>query len=132
MTLTGSVRTVLYAGDESECLADFCAEICAGDGLTVESVADGVEALAWLKENGRREEAGEVVIVLDFALPVLETYGFLKGLRAEEGLAELPVVLISTRAKDPRIAKLGGAALVERPVELRQLLDAVSGLFSDA
>lgn len=135
MAAADSARTILYAGDESECLADFRAELLTGagaaigDAVVIETVADGVEAMAWLKENGAR---GETVIVLDFALPVLEAYGFLKGLRAEESLADLPVILISPRAMDPRIAKLGVAALVERPVELRKLLGAVRGLFPGA
>jgi CheY-like chemotaxis protein len=135
MAPTDSARTILYVGDESECRADFCAEFrigagaAAGEAVVIETAADGVEAMAWLNEKG---SSGEVVIVLDFALPVLEAYGFLKGLRAEAGLAHLPAVLISTRAKDPRIAKLAVAALVERPVELRQLLDAVRGLLPGA
>src|SRR5512140_1213119 len=135
MAANASGRTILYVGDESECQADFCAELRAGAGATtghtvaIETVADGVEAMTWLKENGAR---GEIVVVLDFALPVLEAYGFLQGLRGEAALSHLPVVLISPRAKDPRIAKLGVAALVERPVELRQLLDAVRGLLPGA
>jgi DNA-binding response OmpR family regulator len=113
-------------GDESESRADFCAEARSWSGaVAVETAADGIEAMAWLKENGAR---GSVVVVLDFSLPVLEAFGFLKGLRAEEALAGLPVVLISPRANDPRIARLGVAALVERPVQLRQLAEAVRGL----
>jgi DNA-binding response OmpR family regulator len=128
------IATILYVGDESECLADFRAETrtwagtAGGDGepgVCIETAADGVEAMAWLKENGAR---GSLVVVLDFALPVLETYGLLKGVRAEDSLAGLPIVLISPRAADPRVAKLGVAALVQRPVEMRQLTDAVRGL----
>lgn len=156
MTETPSKYTVLYVGDESEKRADFCVEARGwggggGDGsdgsgdsdgrggrvggvgegssapaVRVESVGDGVEAMAWLKEN---DSCGPIVIVLDFAMPVLEAFGFLKGLRAEPELAGLPCVLVSPRASDPRIAKVGAAAVVARPVELRQLADAVRGLF---
>jgi DNA-binding response OmpR family regulator len=120
---------VLYVGDESECLAGFCAEAGGGLGapVVVETAADGLEAMNWLKENRSRDVA---VIVLDFALPVLEAFGFLKGLRAEADLAGIPVVLISPRATDPRIGKLGVAAALERPVDLRQLVDAVRGFLS--
>ena len=130
MTVAELSRTILYVGDESECLSEFRAGFgaVAGPAVEIETAADGVEAMDWLKENGRR---GAVVIVLDFALPVLEAFGFLKGLRAEENLADLPVVLISGRAGDPRIAKLGVSALVGRPVEVRQLLDAVLCLLPD-
>ena len=132
MSAIPSRRTVLYVGDESECRTDFSAEAASwggagtGEGVVVEAAGDGVEAMAWLKEKGAR---GPLVIVLDFAMPVLEAFGFLKGLRAEPELANLPFVLISPRASDPRIAKLGATALVGRPVELRQLVDAVKGLF---
>ena len=113
-------------GDESECRADFRAEAQSwAGGVAVETASDGIEAMAWLKENGA---GGSVAVVLDFSLPVLEAFGFLKGLRAEAALAGLPVVLISPRANDPRIARLGVAALVERPVQLRQLADAVRAL----
>ncbi len=127
MALLEPSRTILYVGDESERLSEFRAEFvaAAGEAVEIETAGDGVEAMEWLKENGRM---GAVVIVLDFALPVLEGYGFLKGLREEADLANLPVVVISGRASDPRIAKLGARALVGRPVEVRQLLDAVLGL----
>ena len=134
MSQADAPRTVLYVGDESESLADFRTEVrtwsgAPGEegepGVGIETAADGVEAMAWLKENGAR---GGLVVVLDFALPVLEAYGFLKGVRAEDFLAGLPIVLISPRASDPRVARLGVAALVQRPVEMRLLADAVRSL----
>jgi CheY-like chemotaxis protein len=143
MPFSNSAATILYVGDESECLTAFRAELGEASGtsladvpgavnqpvVTVETAADGFEAMTWLKENG----AGRtVVIVLDFALPVLEAFGFLIGLRAEPALASLPCVLISPRASDPRAQKLGVAAFVERPVDLIRLLAAVRSLLPSA
>jgi len=126
-------RIVLYVGDESGSVQEFreAVEGAAG-GFRVEQVADGVEALAWLQEE--REERAEAII-LDLALPVLEAWGFLKGLKglwAEPSAGAPPVVLISAHAKDPRLARLGVAALVERPVEVPLLVEALRSLFPAA
>jgi len=123
-------RTVLYVGDESGCRQEFRESVEGAEGgFRVEQVADGVEALAWLQEE--QEERADVV-VLDLALPVLEAWGFLKGLRATPMAASPPVVLISAHAKDPRLARLGVAALVERPVQLPLLVEALRSLFPRA
>jgi serine/threonine-protein kinase RsbW len=97
--------------------------VLEADGCRVVEAANGREGLDRL-----RQEPPDL-IVLDLAMPVLDGWQFRCQQQQNPDLAPIPVVVLSAEGDLLRRAgSLGAAALLEKPVELDQLLDAVRPL----
>ncbi|HEX5048121.1 MAG TPA: ATP-binding protein [Gammaproteobacteria bacterium] len=91
----------------------------------VETVVDGESAL----EAARRERPD--LILTDVMMPRLDGFGLLDALRADTGLRDVPVILLSARAgEESRIEGLGAGAddYVVKPFNARELLARVGAL----
>lgn len=74
--------------------------------------ADGAEALAYLKDAAR---ARPCVILLDLNMPGMDGFQFLRAVKADDTLRDIPVVVVSTSgdAQDRnRSSELGAAGYV--------------------
>jgi CheY-like chemotaxis protein len=103
------------------------------DAIGVESrtTHDAGAALSWVARGERFD-----VIVLDAAMPGVESQGVVRALRAAPGHATVPVVLLGTlrhavalsgeRADDRR------TSVLVKPVKQMRLLQLVAGMTSDA
>ncbi|HEY3604658.1 MAG TPA: response regulator [Sporichthyaceae bacterium] len=94
------------------------------DGFEVRTAEDGWAALTEIRADPPD------VITLDLSMPVLDGLGTAAWLRADEGLAGLPVVLISAvlTAEDLELAeKIGVNAVLTKPFESADLVAAVRG-----
>lgn len=96
-------------------------------GYTVRAASNGKEALEHLETPPR-----PALILLDMALPVMDGHRVLTTRKASEALAEVPVIILSAgmAAMNPRdravyAANYDVAAFLKKPVEPRQLLEAV-------
>jgi PAS domain S-box-containing protein len=89
----------------------------------VRTAADGVEALETI-----RTETPDLVLT-DVMMPRLDGFGFLRELRADSKLRDLPVILLSARAgEDARVEGLDAGAddYLTKPFSARELIARVN------
>lgn len=91
-------------------------------GYTVLTAADGEAGLA----IARSEKPD--LIVLDIFMPGRNGYEILKDIRADEGIASTPVVVITVDDDRPRALRLGATEYLTKPVPQEQLVKALSVL----
>ena len=96
-------------------------------------VMDGLEALAFLRREGGR--FGSVpkpdLILLDLNMPRMNGHEFLAAVKADENLASIPVVVLTTSEVERDVAsayKLGAAGFVTKPVDMDQFVAAMGKL----
>ncbi|WP_448143634.1 response regulator [Stenotrophomonas bentonitica] len=100
----------------------------------VTHVRDGVEALQYLRSEGRYEGAmhgGPVVVLLDLKLPKLNGLDVLKEIRTDAALSSTPVVMLTSSREEQdliRSYELGVNAFVVKPVDFKEFLEAIQGL----
>lgn len=98
--------------------------------LTV--VGDGVEALAYLRQEGRWSGARRPdLIFLDLNLPLKDGREVLAEIKADDSLKQIPVVVLTTsRAEEDilRSYELHANCYVTKPVELDQFLSVIRSL----
>lgn len=107
---------ILHIEDCEEDLVLF-GRACEAAGLLAEfgRVTNGPSAIAYLRGEGefgdRDKHPMPDLIVLDLKLPGMDGFDFLKWLRNEDGLSELPVLVftVSARAEDKVRAMAEGA-----------------------
>ena len=97
--------------------------------LRLSVVHDGVEALAFLRREGRHADAPRPdLVLLDLNVPKLDGRGVLAEAKGDAALRDIPiVVLTSSRAPSDvrRAYALHANAYVAKPVDLDQHLAAV-------
>ena len=91
-----------------------------GAGFRVEVAGDGLEGLA---AAARLRPAA---IVLDIILPRLDGWEFLARVKADETLAEIPVVVVSMLDERGKGFALGAAGYLVKPVKRAGLLGALA------
>jgi len=100
----------------------------------VTHVRDGVEALEYLRCQGRYEGAmhgGPVVVLLDLKMPKLNGLEVLKEIRTDRALSSTPVVMLTSSREEQdliRSYELGVNAFVVKPVDFKEFLEAIQGL----
>jgi two-component system, chemotaxis family, response regulator Rcp1 len=95
-------------------------------------VPDGVEALAFLRRQGRYAEAPTPdLILLDLNLPKKDGREVLEEIKREEGLRHIPVVVLTTSKAETDVLesyRLQANAFVTKPVDLEQFLEVVRSI----
>jgi CheY-like chemotaxis protein len=100
----------------------------------VTHVRDGVEALQYLRSEGRYEGAmhgGPVVVLLDLKLPKLNGLEVLKEIRTDAALSSTPVVMLTSSREEQDLIlsyELGVNAFVVKPEDFKEFLEAIQGL----
>ena len=114
-------QKVLVIEDDAVARADLQARLAAA-GYVVAQAADAAAALTVV--NRERPD----LILLDLGLPAGDGYLVLERLRKIKALAAIPVLVITGRTDaetKKRVAALGVAPLLTKPVETEALLAAV-------
>ena len=86
--------------------------------------SDGVEALRRLAENPDVD-----LIFLDINMPKMNGLELLSKIKADPGLAAIPIVIISTEGKEHDVIrglKAGAAAYVKKPFRNEEILNIVT------
>ena len=109
------MKRVLIVEDERD-LLDSLKEFFEDEGFSVQTAANGVEALSVLDT----EELPSVVL-LDLAMPILDGNELYARMRAEPRLANIPVIVSTS---DPSRAP-SGVLIMKKPVNLSSLLGAI-------
>lgn len=92
-------------------------------------VTDGVEALAFLRREGKYSDAPYPdLILLDLNLPKKDGREVLAEIRADEHLSHIPVVVLTTSGANEDILasyRLHANAYVTKPVDFEQFIRVV-------
>ena len=92
-------------------------------------VRDGVEALAYLKQEGQykhRRRPG--LVLLDINMPRKNGFEVLQAMKADPRLQSLPVVMLTTSDREDDVVRsyTGGAcSYIRKPMSLQQLVQVV-------
>jgi CheY-like chemotaxis protein len=117
--------SILIVEDEQEIRA-VLTEILEDEGYTVNSVPNGLEALAFLQEQRPQ------LILLDLGMPVMTGWEFREQQRRDPALADIPVIVMSAIPHlSQTAATLQAANCLEKPIELNVLLAMVKQYCSD-
>ena len=113
---------VLIVEDDAD-ISEMLATILEADGHTVDTAANGREALAWLRAPGHRPG----LILLDLRMPIMDGVEFRRWQIKDQALADIPVVLLTAELRaGERAAALGVSGFLTKPFELDALLAAVA------
>lgn len=95
-------------------------------------VADGVEALAFLRQEGAYADAPVPhLMLLDLNMPRMGGREVLRAMRADEKLQRIPVVVLTTSDVEADIEtsyNLGANSFITKPVDIDQFIDAIKAL----
>jgi two-component system, chemotaxis family, response regulator Rcp1 len=95
-------------------------------------VGDGVEALSFLRRQGKYADAGQPdLILLDLNLPKKDGRQVLAEIKADPGLKRIPVVVLTTSSAEEDILKtydLHANCYVTKPVDLEQFMRVVKSI----
>jgi chemosensory pili system protein ChpA (sensor histidine kinase/response regulator) len=111
--------------DDSVTVRKVTSRLLERQGMTVIVAKDGVEAIALLRE--RRPD----IILLDIEMPRMDGFEVARQVRHDEGLAELPIVMISSRTGSKhkeRAAELGVNRFLGKPFQENELLSTIDEL----
>jgi len=133
VTVTAPVRPIVILlveddpGDELMTLEAFADNT---HDSTVHVVRDGEQALDFLFRRGEYSQAPRPdLVLLDLNLPKYSGRQVLARIRAEEDLADLPVIILTTSSSEDDIVssyRLFANAYVTKPVDLDHFTDAIN------
>jgi CheY-like chemotaxis protein len=113
---------ILVIDDDND-IREIISAVLAAEGHEVVGAVDGVAALDHLQRDGRPS-----LILLDMMMPRLDGEGFIKAMRSDPNLADIPVVILTAHpGARAKASELGAAGCLRKPVELTDLLAAVEG-----
>ena len=96
------------------------------------SVPDGVEALAFLRKQGKYVDAPEPdIILLDLNLPKKDGREVLAEIKTDDKLKHIPVVVLTTSQAEQDIKKsyqLHANCYITKPVDLDQFFSVIDSL----
>lgn len=95
-------------------------------------VEDGLEALAFLRREGKYADAPRPdLILLDLNLPRMDGRTFLAEMRADDGLKSIPVVILTTSEAEEDVVRsyrLGANCYITKPVGLTEFTRVVNSI----
>ena len=95
------------------------------EGIGVIEAADGIEALNRLHDLRAHDPTLPCVVVLDMMMPRCSGAEFRRRQLDDPLIADLPVIVLSAVADQPRIEELDAFARVSKPFDPDQLLRVV-------
>ncbi len=120
--------------DDNPADSDLTSEVLARNGCPshIHSVIDGVEAIAFLRREGKY--AHEILpdfVILDLNLPRKDGRAVLSDVKADPVLMKIPIAIFSTseaRQDIVRSYELGANCYVSKPGNLRDFISAVTSI----
>ena len=106
--------------DDDEDIRESLLVLLEDEGHQVVAVANGKEALVYLREGRRRP----CVILLDLMMPVMDGKSFREHQLEDPGLRDIPVVLI-TAAGAPSMAVVPADDVLRKPLKIEAVLAAI-------
>lgn len=101
---------------------------------TLHHVVDGVEAMGFLRKEGKYADAQRPdVILLDLNMPRMGGQEVLRDIRADKALRTIPVIVLTTSDDEHDILAAYGLAAncyITKPVDLQQFISVMQALDS--
>ncbi len=101
---------------------------------TINHVTDGVEALAYLYQQGQYSNATRPdLILLDLNMPKMDGREVLEKIKQDDKLKRIPVVILTTSQADEDIIKsydLNANCYISKPVDLDQFMAVIKSIKS--
>ncbi len=110
----GSAGTVLIIDDDADARR-LLRTTLAGDGFRVEEAADGTSGLALART------VHPDAITLDVLMPGMDGWEVLRRIRADDTLADVPVIMLSVLHEQQLAIALGATEYVTKPIDRAQL-----------
>jgi CheY-like chemotaxis protein len=129
MTDQDSTAPVVFIVDDDHGLRESVSGLLRSEGVASAGFADGVEALAALRQ-GLRPSA----ILLDIAMPRMDGWDFRNAQRADPALKDVPVVLLTASGFSEGTIKLqfGDVPILRKPLHAGELVDTVTRVLRDS
>jgi CheY-like chemotaxis protein/HPt (histidine-containing phosphotransfer) domain-containing protein len=102
--------------------------------MTVETAVDGERALALLRETAARGERFALALV-DMKMPRMNGLELVRAIKADQGLATLPIIMLTSLGREGEIAearRAGVAAHLSKPVRQEELRSAIADALDPA
>lgn len=99
------------------------------EGFRVEEAADGVECLA------RVDDVAPDLITVDVVMPERDGFETVEALRAREGTARVPIVMVTTQAQEADVRRgrrAGADAYIVKPFDPDVLVATIRSLLESA
>ena len=100
--------------------------------VDIHDVGDGVEALAFLQQEGKYRDAPKPdLILLDLNMPRMDGKTFLERFKKLEVLSRIPVVVLTTSEAESDIIEsydLGASGFIVKPVDIDQFIASIQAL----
>ncbi|MBN1531310.1 MAG: response regulator [Spirochaetes bacterium] len=132
--MTVARRILLVEDNDHDAELISMALVNGAEGITVDRVCDGVEALEYLHEkSGAGAEARGLpsLVLLDIKMPRMNGIELLKWIKGDPVLKVLPVVMLTSSREERDIQEcydFGSNAYVVKPLEFKQLLDSLDSI----
>ena len=99
-------------------------------GCTLHHVKDGVEALAFhnRKVPENQDAPRPQLIILDLNTPRLNGKDVLRKVKADQGLAAIPIVILTTSEAERDVVEcysLGANSFIAKPIDVDQFMRAI-------
>jgi CheY-like chemotaxis protein len=118
MTNDGAPCSGILVVDDDPDIRDSLKEVLEDEGYPVNSVANGREALEYLKRSPR-----PCVILLDLMMPVMDGWQFRREQKQDPTIAAIPLIVITATGKRPVL--IDADELVMKPLDLNRLFEAI-------
>ena len=102
-----------------------------GTEFEVVLATDGREAWTYLTEH---EASQPDMVVLDVMMPGLDGFSVLERIRHDEGLQDLPVLMLTSRSREEDVLQAldaGADDFVAKPFEAAELMDRVTQILDE-
>jgi two-component system, chemotaxis family, chemotaxis protein CheY len=114
--------TILIIEDEPH-IRSIITEILEYEGYPVVSAGNGIEALAYLRQQAVLPR----LILLDLGMPVMTGWEFREEQQRDPRLAHIPVIIMSATIQlDRTAAALNATGYLDKPVDIHSLLSNVA------
>jgi CheY-like chemotaxis protein len=110
-------RAVVFLVDDDNDLRESVEQVLEGEGYLVLGARDGTEALARM-----RGISMPAVAVIDLMMPGMNGWELAKAMRADPALRNIPIIVISIKARAP---VKGADRVLNKPVTAEELLAVV-------
>lgn len=116
----GAAASVVLVIDDDNDIRETLQEILESEGYEVATASNGAAGLE------RARAVRPAVILLDLFMPIMDGAEFRQRQLLDAEVAEIPVVIVSAAAGlEDRIAAMGVAAHLEKPLDIERLFDIV-------
>jgi two-component system response regulator MprA len=112
------MKRILVVDDERD-IRETLRDVFLDEGYEVDVAADGVEALAALRENGPY-----ALVLFDILMPKMDGNALFRAIKSDPRLANMPLIVSTS---NPASAP-SGVLLMRKPIDLNTLINTIHHL----